>query len=346
MNKLTKIGLSALCGSLASVTAANAGSMEVTGAAHMTHVTVSGKETGNPFGMKTNLSFTGSGELDGGQEVSVLVAHGDQNVYSSANITLTTNSLGKLQISQAEGGAGVGGYDDNMPRAWEEVWDTGITVGADLTKGVGSSTNINWTSPSGPLGTTLQVAYAPRNNGVKVNDKAVSGKSGNKLDGLDIVLDMNPSIDAFGVNLFAGYSVTDLDDGAYDTDGQKTSDDHEEGTAGIILTMGPVKAGFQRTFEHLANQDAGTTEYYANLSWGVSLNVNDNLSVSYSEFESRKGFIAREDNESRKIDADSLQIAYTVGGASLKFAETEVNNAQYVTSADNEATTISLALAF
>ena len=80
MNKLTKIGLSALCGSLASVTAANAGSMEVTGAAHMTHVTVSGKETGNPFGMKTNLSFKGSGELDGGQEVSVLVAHGDQNV--------------------------------------------------------------------------------------------------------------------------------------------------------------------------------------------------------------------------------------------------------------------------
>ena len=36
MNKLTKIGASALCGSLAAVSAANAGDMTVTGGADMT----------------------------------------------------------------------------------------------------------------------------------------------------------------------------------------------------------------------------------------------------------------------------------------------------------------------
>ena len=47
MNKLTKIGVSALCGSLASVAAANAGSMDVTGAASATWVSLSDQVTGN-----------------------------------------------------------------------------------------------------------------------------------------------------------------------------------------------------------------------------------------------------------------------------------------------------------
>jgi hypothetical protein len=36
MNKLTKVGLSALCGSLASISAANAGELSVTGGVDMT----------------------------------------------------------------------------------------------------------------------------------------------------------------------------------------------------------------------------------------------------------------------------------------------------------------------
>ncbi len=63
MNKLTKIGATALCGSLAAVSA-NAGEMAVTGGATMTHTTIEGAVTGNPLGMATGLTFEGSGELD------------------------------------------------------------------------------------------------------------------------------------------------------------------------------------------------------------------------------------------------------------------------------------------
>lgn len=291
------------------------------------------------------MTFSGAGELDGGQTVGVSIAHSDKLVYSAASITLTTNSLGTWTVNQGGGGAGVGGYDDNMPTAWEEVWGTGMTVGADLTKGVSGSTNVNWTSPS-IAGSTLQVAYAPRNNGTQNNDKVTSGAAGPKLAGIDVVLDLKPT-DA--INVFAGYSNTDLGDG--DKDGgisKRTQGDYEEGTAGVKVTFGPVTAGFQRTFEHPANQLAGSTEYYANTSWGVSFNVNDNLSVSYGDFESKKGFNAPEDNESVKIEASSWQIAYTVGGASVKIAESEVDNAQYVagTGADQDGTTIALTLAF
>jgi len=42
MNKITKIGLSALCGSLASVSAVNAGTLDVTGSATATWTSLGG----------------------------------------------------------------------------------------------------------------------------------------------------------------------------------------------------------------------------------------------------------------------------------------------------------------
>jgi hypothetical protein len=52
--------------------------------------------------------------------------------------------------------------------------------------------------------------------------------------------------------------------------------------------------------------------------------------------------------DSVEVEAQSIQIAYSMGGATLKVAETEVDNAAYVTgvSGDNEGTTIMLSLAF
>ena len=64
MNKLTKIGASALCGSLAAIASAQAGSMSVAGGATATYSSVEGSVTGNPIGMNTGITFTGSGELD------------------------------------------------------------------------------------------------------------------------------------------------------------------------------------------------------------------------------------------------------------------------------------------
>ena len=356
MNKLTKVGLSALCGSLAAVSSAYAGEMSVSGSANATWTSLGGKNqtTGNPLGMATNLSFTGTGELDGGQEVKLVIDHTDQNAWSAGTITLTTNSLGTFNLNQAGGGNGIGGYDDNMPRAWEEVWDTGVGVGADMAKGVGSSTNVQWKSPS-IASSTLAIAYAPKNDRTQNNDKANSGAGNPKYgSGVDILLDISPSFDMFSANLFAGYSVTELDAAQ---GGQDRTSDHEEGTAGLTLTVGPIKAGIQKTAEFTASQIAGEEEYYANTSWGVSFNVNDNLSVSYAEFSSQKNYVGRfidatqtaiQSEGEKQIDAESIQIAYTMGGASIKVADTDVNNAKYVTdgTGDVKGTSVMLSLAF
>ena len=63
MNKLTKVGCSALCGSLAAISAAHAGDLTVTGGADMTWVSKNGATTGNPLGIGSNFLVDGSVKL-------------------------------------------------------------------------------------------------------------------------------------------------------------------------------------------------------------------------------------------------------------------------------------------
>ena len=349
MNKLSKISLTALCGSLATISAVKAGELSIAGGMTMTMTKKSGAVSGNPLGMASNITFTGSGELDGGQSVDLTISHTDKDAYSSAAMKLTTNSLGTFKLTQATGGAGIGGYDDNMPRAFEEAWDTGIGSGVDLAKGVGSSTTLSYTTPS-VAGTTLQLAVAPRNDGTSNNDKAVGGSSNAlKGTGYDIVLDSSQDFGAFGADLFAGYSVTEHDSG--EVTGGDAIKDREEGVAGLTLSVGPVKAGWQRSFEYTGkNQGDSNVFGYKNTSFGVSFNVNDNLSISYAEFESVRGKVAHSNTGGPRptTTVESMQAAYTMGGVSLKVALNDLDNGTYTTGTANDAESslVLLSLAF
>jgi hypothetical protein len=357
MKKYTKIGLSALCGSLASISAVNAGSIEVTGSAMATWTSLGGQVTGNPIGMATGLTFTGNGELDGGQTFSVGIAHANKQAYSSANITLNTNSTGTFKLSSAEGGAGIGGYDDNMPTAWEEVWDTGIATNANFQKGVGSSTNISWKSPK-VAGTTFQIAYAPANDGDQTNKKGVSGVDSNFGSGWDIVLDTGTADGA--INMFVGGSRTELDNKVQPTL-RDLSGDHEEAVVGLKFKFGPVALGGQISAERLRTRTVNTAEYYGNSSWGLAFNVNDDLSVSYSEARHLmtkthkasypSGFAASQTNEYTPkswMRGQSIQAAYTIGGVALKYARTRYDNTAFSFDAKipRESQMVAVSLAF
>jgi len=345
MNKYTKIGLSALCGSLASISAANAGTLDVTGSATATWTSLGGQVTGNPIGMATGITFKGSGELDGGQTFDVTITNTNKNAYSTAGITLNTNSSGTFKLSSAQGGQGIGGYDDNMPRAWEEVWDTAVGTNANFQKGVGSSMNVSWTSPK-IVGTKLQIAYAPDNDGTQNNNKAVSGGASKKFaEGWDIVLDTGTANG--GINLFVGASETKVAKGTTEDGSLKAlTGDHEEGVLGLQFKLGPVALGGQVSAERLQTQTAGAANYYGNSSWGIAFNVSDDLSVSYSEAKHVKVLTKRQSqrhglpiavtqlnyNEYTPkawMDGDSIQVAYTIGGVSVKYAQTEYDNTAY-----------------
>ena len=348
MNKLTKVGLSALCGSLAAVSSANAGAMTVSGSATATYTSTTGAVTGNPIGMNSGLTFAGSGELDGGQTFKYTITNADQAAFSAGSMSLTTNMLGTWRIGAADGSSGIDSKDDVMPTAWEEVDGTGMTVGQDKISGVGASMNIGWKSPK-LLGSHLSLAYTPDNGGGMINDKASANNTDRYQGGVDILLDMNVDNAYYAPNIFVGGSRTQQE-GNYATGGSKVIDyeDKMEAVAGFVWKIGPLSAGLQRSYENPGNRSAASVEYYANTAYGVSFNVNDSLSVSYGEHWSHQGKIRPSVNESVRSEASSFQVAYTIGGVALKLAESQVDNAQYVsgTTGDFDTRTVAMSLAF
>jgi len=335
MNKLTKIGVSALCGSLAAVASASAGSLSVSGGADASWITKTGS-VGNPLGLGSNMTFAGSGDLDNGTSVALNIVHTNKAAYSASDLTWTIPGLGALKLQQAYGG--IDRLDDKMPTAWEESYDTGLGTGIDTVQGVGAGMNIEWAVSSDmlPDGLSAYIAISPKVGETGANDKAGSGVSGsNKGSGYDLVLEHSGLAD--GLNVFAGYShITQPDTGS-----DKTGDATET-AIGATYAFGSITVGAQLT--HDGKEERTGTDYYENKAFGISFNVSDDLSISYANHESERNVGAG----GTTLEAESLQIAYTSGGATLKIAESKVDHGSYdsTTATDLDGMTIGLSLAF
>ena len=171
MNKITKIGLSALCGSLAAISASNAGTLDVTGSATATWTNLGGQVTGNPIGMNTGLTFKGSGELENGWNVALTIGGNDAGAYSASNVVITLPGMGDIRIDQGASGTGIARMDDMTPSVYEEADGAGISAGIDKTLGVNTGTTIEVTpSEVMPAGLTARFAYSKDADGGNVND--------------------------------------------------------------------------------------------------------------------------------------------------------------------------------
>jgi len=87
------------------------------------------------------------------------------------------------------------------------------------------------------------------------------------------------------------------------------------------------------------------TDAYENTAYGVSFSVNDDLSISYGVHESEAIVLAATNVTN---EGESLQVSYTMGGATFIIAESSVKNQDYVstTTYDRDGTTVVLSLAF
>lgn len=181
-----------------------------------------------------------------------------------------------------------------------------------------------------PDGMSAYISYAPEADGVKNNDKATGGVGSDVGAGYDIVIEHSGMVD--GGNVYAGYSHIDSEYG----------DDREQYALGLTYAVGSVTLGVQYSND---SQGQGGVDYYENLAYGIAFNVNDDLSLSYGYHESER----KSDNKNIvTLEASSLQLAYSMGGATMKVARSNVNNASYSTAAKNDydVNTIALALAF
>ena len=335
MNKLTKVGVSALCGSLASIASAQAGALEVTGGATATYSSVDDVVVGNPLGMATGMTFTGNGELDNGSTFSLSIALTNKAGYTGSAISVTTPSLGTFTYDEG-GGTGLDRIDDMMPTAWEEVDGTAVAMGLRSAAGAGGGSDIEWNVGSAlglPDGMATYISYTPQADGSKNSNKASSGaNAATNGYGMDVVITHSGLQD--GLNVFGGVSKINQN---------STLGDRKEWTAGATYAIAGVTVGYQRS---RINTPGAADAYYENDAFGASFAINDDLTISYAQTESDK--VTNSGTVTRTLEGSSLQLSYSFGGASIKIAESEVDNKNYLTTAANqrEGRTIALTLAF
>jgi len=312
MNNLKKVGLSALAGTLASLSA-QAGELTVTGSAELSYVQRDGDElTGNPIGMNKNIAFAGSGELDNGWTVSISQGTNDAMGFSSASVSIDMGTLGKITVDGGTG-ADIGNALDNVvPTAFEEA-DAGFDSGLVDSGGViGNHGSIKWAAPE-MSGAKIYVGYIPRNNSGAAADGATSEGNGKKA--YEIGIDYSPS-------MVPGLRVGGVVGEAEDAGGQGGKDLDEE-TWFATYAYGPLSIGYQ-----VAEEDNGTTSYDTDI-YGVSFNVNDALSVSY-QYGETDGYAGGITSKYEGISA-----AYNIGSMAIKFTDNSVKNQAGITSGNN-----------
>ena len=335
MRKITKVGLSALAGSLA-FTSVHAGDVSITGSMIASYTKKGGyNTTGNPLGMNKELTVTGSGELDNGVGVAYKQTITNAMGYNDSELVFTgVPMLGDATLAMTSAGAPISAIDDVTPIAFEEasaaVGSLKDVNGADGTYGI----RYTLADVAGS-GMTLDAFYTPlAGSGDASAEKGVSGISGSAEDAYEVVLKGSvPGVD--GLDIGFGYATTNHHS---DTDAAD-DEDVQEATAYVNYAFGALKVGAQKG----AVNTAGTAETnYENDYVGISYAVSDNLSISYNEIDSR------ESKESSNVeqDFDSISLSYTSGGMTIGVLDADCGNCSYSSGRNQSARAIQMTIAF
>ena len=177
MNKLKKLGLTALAGSLVA-TSVVAGDLSVTGGASIDYTSTS-ESTGNGWSMGDSVNFNGSGDVNG-MDVSLQIEL-DGGAYDDYSIKIDTGEGGAITFSGASKGVGgLNNYADVVPTAWEEVYD--VTDGHDN----GVVGNISSTSSFAYNGTFGNITLSAFYNPASASSSSFVVQYADLIDGLTI----------------------------------------------------------------------------------------------------------------------------------------------------------------
>ena len=341
MNKLTKIGASALAGSLVAVSA-SAGELSVGGTWELTYKSDNNALSGNPFGSKSAMTFSGSGDVDGVGTASFYAAINDNNPagYLSHEISVDMGDMGKFGFDQGVGTYGASTIDDKSPTAWEESWHNTANSSGGLVHTGGSGGVFGYSNTIGDF--SLSVEYAPSLTTADNGDGAAGGDDTSLANGSNTNFAITNSGMIEGLTFGVGAGTSSYDD--------TSVDGMEDGSSSVAFanyTMGPATVGItlsdtSNTRSGTAvNTNAGGREVEA---YGVAFAVNDNLSVSYNEH----NMTYRKAGAGPDVEQEStgIAIAYTMGGATLAIQNNEQDNSSGTAGSNDEITEVSLSLAF
>jgi len=299
MNKLKKIGLTALAGSLVAGTV-NAAEMSVTGSAGISFTGLDTTEvSGNGFTMGDSLTFSASGDVN---DIGVTLSYeldgqgAATDTFDDHSITLDFGDAGTLIFAGHGGSSAMSARDDVMPTASEEPWDVVTGADAGIINGVNGENMFNY-KYSHESGFMLQTAYLPSGTALaeSYQDFAVEYTG---VDGLRLGIAMGESEATAGTEI-------------------------EEDTMFATYAMGGLTVGIQMS-EFDTSAASGDTE---STGFGISYQVNDDLSVSYGSHQIEKD--GSEDQESSAIG-----VSYTMGSMSMYATVNSVDNVAHTATSD------------
>jgi len=352
MNNFKKLGVTALAGSLAAVSA-QAGEMSMNGSANMTYYTTS-KSEGKGIGTDKGLTVSGSGELDNGWTFSIYTYFSDALAISSHATSLTMGSLGTITAGQAFGGNS-GSYDEEVPQAYEQTSDrqqnSANQVGNWMDNG-----GLTWVPPAmdlGGLNVQAHVGFSPDADDAATNNGSVGTKSGTWGAGKDLGLTISGLADGLTV-------------GAYVAEREQESPSNNDGAEFngswyAKYTMGSVSFGYSEAYYDSGLNGVATAAttakaigtsagVFENQQMSIAFNVNDNLSISYTESEDTYNAQASHDNtdiNDVSQETEALQAAYSMGGMTIKAFQMEASNPGWDSDATkNTFSEISIGLSF
>ena len=341
MNNIKKIGLSALAGSLAMVSA-NAIEYSMSGGMVATYTTADSvggleAESGKGIGSATDLVFTASGELDNGFTVDYLMGINTDSALSnsSSQMTIGMGSLGTIQYNNVAGSK-ANGIDDVMPAAYNETWD-GLSTGVagDNPSFFGKDTasgSVDYRIPTQEIeGITINASatYDPQATIGAASKGGVAAS--NPGSGTAYTLQL-----AHESGLEFGAGLEDLDT-ANATNSASTS----RSTGYVKYAFGGVSVGYQMSY-----QDSGTqaTADLESDMLGIAYTMGD-LTVSYGESNvDAKSIGATANNVD--VELQSIQAAYVMGAMTISAALSETDGSGHVATDTYEQSTLAVSFAF
>ena len=322
MNNFKKIGLSALAGSLVAVSA-NAGEMSVAGSASMAveHVNGGAASAGKSWSMGNQLTFSGSGDLDNGMNVSLsfVLDQGDDETdtstqagnspFDSHSVAVGMDGLGTLTFHGEGGGSAVGDMDGSAAGG---MWDNFQAAADEPKSGKGSNDMLSYALPTILDDLALVASYTPNGDGGAGSSTSYSATY-TGIDGLTV---------------------------AYGAGEDNTATTTADATAWKVSY---AYGSFTATVTDLEYDHETATSDRDMSSMAVSYTVSDEISIGYGEEEITDGTASSE-----KAEFSGFDISYTAGGMTLTAKAQEAENISYSTTEteDQELWALSASFAF
>ena len=366
--KTLKITIAVLAAVLANAVVF-AGELTVTGNAKATYALRSSdsstgvSENGKGIGIANEFTLGASGETDNGIAWKYAQDIDDATVQDDASLTLTFPTYGTLGIFVSEG-------DLSSALAWSPAvyapgsdygWTTNTATGTkhdDGTStapfsrgnGINAYNNFQYHTPAGilPFGLGAKVAWAPT---VGADQNASSDNAGDARaaeDGYSAKQYQVTAAPIDGLSISASY----LENDGYSTLYKQS---YENGGYSAKYSVGPVTSGYGKFHIAPSILKATTAQHtyeYENTSLGIGFNVNEALSVSYTEekSEASKKTVTPGTRADAKVSVETeitaIQAAYTMGGMTLSIANKSIDNMDYTANVDGQETVLSVSLAF